>query len=186
MSIYQPSDDSYLLTNVLKQKIPGLVKKNSKLRFLEIGVGSGFQLETLFSLDVKKNNILGSDINSEAVEHCNKLGFRTIRSDLFENINEKFDVIIFNPPYLPNDEKEPVKSKEATTSGKKGNEIIIKFLKQAKKHLSENGKIFLVTSSISANVNFGKLGYGAKVVQSKKIFFEEISVWELLINNNNT
>ena len=122
---------------------------------------------------------MGSDVNAKAVEHCASLGFRVIQSDLFNNIKGKFDIIVFNPPYLPLDKKEPKKSRIATTAGKKGSELILRFLNQAKNHLTENGIIFIITSSLSKEINFKKLGYEAEEAGNKKLFFEELTVWEL-------
>jgi release factor glutamine methyltransferase len=114
--------------------------------------------------------------------HCNLLGFHCIYSDLFENIRNKYDIIIFNPPYLPEDAREPASSKRNTTGGKKGNEIIIRFLQNAKNHLNKSGKIFLITSSLSEDVNFKELGYQAKEIGCEKLFFERLCIWELEIN----
>ena len=177
--IYSPLEDSYLMSNALKSEIPNLLEKNSNLKFLEIGAGSGINLETAFGSGIKKENILGTDINNLAVEHCKKLGFECISSDLFAKIpkNKKFDLIIFNPPYLTLDKKEPKSSRISTTAGKKGNEIIIKFLKQTKNYLLINGKIFLLTSSLSKKIDFKKLGYDAEKILSQKLFFEEIVLW---------
>ena len=111
------------------------------MKLLEIGVGSGINLQTTLNVGVKRDNIFGSDINKKAVSHCKKLGFHVILSDLFSNIDGKFDLIVFNPPYLPLDEKEPRKSRVATTGGLHGNELIIKFLKEARKHLNREGRI---------------------------------------------
>jgi|SRR3989344_2480655 len=179
-SIYEPAEDSYLMSEVLKIEIPRLLKENSELKLLEVGVGSGINLKTLLNLGVNKRNIVGSDINPVAVEHCRDLGFKVILSDLFGNIEgRRFDIIIFNPPYLPLDKKEPKNSRLNTTGGKKGNELIIRFLKQSKRHLTKDGKIFLVTSSLSEDVNFKGLGYKAKEINRKNLFFERLFVWEL-------
>ena len=175
--IYLPDEDSYLLSEILKKQIPKLLYKNKNLKFLEIGCGSGIQLQTAFDSGIKKENIFSCDINEEAANHCNKLGFKCVKSDLFSNISGKFDVIAFNPPYLPLDSKEPESSRIATTGGKNGSEIINKFLKQAKKHLAKNGRIFLVASSLTKNINLS--GYKKKILDSKKLFFEELFVWEL-------
>ncbi len=182
MSIYQPSDDSYLLSEVLKEELPNLVEENPNLKVLEVGIGSGFQLETLFSLGIKKENLFGCDINPKAVEHCKKLGFQCIKSNLFENVEGNYDIIIFNPPYLPLDKREPKDSKTATTGGKKGNEIIVRFLGEAKKHLNEDGKIYIVTSSFTDSIDFENLGYNSKKVNSEKLFFEEVFVWKLALD----
>ncbi|NMB66954.1 methyltransferase, partial [Candidatus Woesearchaeota archaeon] len=138
MEIYQPSEDSYLMSKILKEKIPKIKKLNSKLKFLEIGAGSGINLETVFNLGIKKENIFSCDINKDSVNYCKKLGFNCVHSDLFQNIKGSYDIIIFNPPYLPYDKNEPKDSRTSTTGGKRGNEIIIKFLKQAKFHLKKD------------------------------------------------
>lgn len=178
-SIYKPEEDSYLMSRILKEKLPELLKKNPNLNFLEIGAGSGIHLETAKKSGVKKENIFSVDINPKAVEHCKLLGFQCIKSNLFESMIEKYDLIIFNPPYLPEDTSEPKESQTATTGGKKGNEIILRFLEQAKDYLKENGKIFLITSSLSEDVNFEKLGYKAKEIGCEKLFFERLCIWKI-------
>jgi len=180
--IYEPAEDSYLMSRILKEQVPNLLKQNSDLKFLEIGAGSGIHLETVFNLGIKKENIFSCDIDKKSVSHCNLLGFNCIHSDLFENISGKYDIIIFNPPYLPDDAREPKNSKTATTGGKKGNEIILRFLKQAKDYLKIDGKIFLITSSLAEDVNFEKLNYKAKEIGCEKLFFEKLCIWELKIN----
>ncbi len=181
-SIYKPAEDSYLMSKILKEKIPLLIKQNPELKFLEIGSGSGIHLETAKKSGIKKENIFSVDINPKSVEHCKLLGFQCIESNLFEKINKKYEIIIFNPPYLPENKSEPKDSQTATTGGKKGNEIIIRFLEQAKNHLKENGKIFIITSSLSEDINFEKIGYNAKEIGCEKLFFERLCIWELTIS----
>ena len=178
-SIYSPAEDSYLLEEVLETKLPKLIKKNLALTFLEIGVGSGIQLMAASNSGVKKENISGVDINLEAVKHCKNLGFNCIQSNLFSKVKGKFDLIIFNPPYLPEDKNEPKDSKLITTGGKKGSEVINKFLIESKKHLNKNGKIFLLVSSLTKEIRWNN--YQKKLVGKKKIFFEELKVYELTI-----
>lgn len=179
--IYSPEEDSFLLEEIIKKQIPSLLKSNPQLSFLEIGVGSGIQLNAAKKLGIKKENIFGVDINVDAVSHCKKQDFNCIESNLFEKIKNTFDIIIFNPPYLPEDENpEDGESKLITTGGKNGSEIINKFLIQAKKHLNENGKIFLLISSLTKGINWN--GYHKKLLANKKLFFEELKVYELEIN----
>jgi len=175
--IYKPAEDSYLMSKTLKELIPELLKQNPDIKFLEIGSGSGILLETARELGIKESHIFASDINEEAVEHCKKLGFNCIFSDLFENIVGKFDIIIFNPPYLPRDSREPQDSQLITTGGETGSEIINRFLKQAENYLEENGKIFLLTSSLTKDIDWRN--YHKKLIGKEKIFMEELSVWEL-------
>lgn len=179
--IYQPAEDSYLMSRILKEQIPILLEENPNLRFLEIGAGSGIHLETAYNLGIKKENIFSSDINKDSVSHCNSLGFNCIYSDLFENINGKYSIIVFNPPYLPEDSREPEDSRISTTGGTKGNEIISRFLNDAKNYLEEGGRIFLITSSLSEEIDFQEYGYEAKELGCEKLFFERLCIWGLKV-----
>ena len=175
--IYQPAEDSYLLSESLEKSFAN--NKNKKdIDILEIGCGSGVQLQKLLEIGIKKENIFGADVNDRAVEHCKKLGFNVVLSNLFSNIKGKYDLIIFNPPYLPEDKKEPKSSQIATTGGKKGGEIINRFLKQAGKHLNKGGKIILLASSLTKGIDFA--GYDKKPLAEKKLFFEALYVLELI------
>ena len=175
--IYQPEEDSHLLSKVLENEIPRILIQNPNLTFLEIGSGSGTQLVKAEQLRIKVKNIFACDINEKAVHLCESKGFNCTLSNLFENISGKYDIIIFNPPYLPKDNKEPESSQIATTGGKFGSEIINKFLQQAKKHSKPTTKIFLITSSLTKQVDFED--YKNEIVGKKKVFFEELIAWEL-------
>jgi len=176
--IYEPAEDSFLLEKIILEKIPEMLKKKPNLKFLEIGVGSGIQLEAALKAGVKKTNIHGVDINPDAITHCRKKEFECKLSNLFENVRESYDVIVFNPPYLPEDkENEDEESKKITTGGKTGSEIPNKFLKQAKQHLNKEGKIYLLVSSLTKGLNFKD--YKEKVAAEEKLFFEKLLVYEL-------
>jgi release factor glutamine methyltransferase len=178
--IYLPAEDSYLMQDILKKEIPGLLKKNPRLKILEIGSGSGIHLETLFNLGIKKENIFSSDIDERSVVYCKLLGFNCIKSDLFEKINGKYNIIIFNPPYLPEDSSEPLDSRVSTTGGEKGCEIINRFLVEAKNHLFAEGKIFLITSSLTKGIRWGT--WKRKKIGCEKLFMEELCIWEIIHN----
>ena len=175
--MYTPLKDSYLLSETLKIF---LKNKDKRIKILDLGTGSGILAETCRELGFK--NILTTDINKEAVKLLRKKGFRARKSDLFSNINieKKFDLIIFNPPYLPEDKYDKEKD---TTGGKKGYETILKFLKQAKKHLEKDGESLLLFSSLSfpeiIKKQAKKLGYKMKLLNKKRIFFEELYVYLL-------
>ncbi|MBT4258174.1 methyltransferase [archaeon] len=182
--IYEPEKDSFLLSKTLREILPNLLRKKPNLTFLEIGAGSGIQLQTAIETGIKKENIFAADINPAAVNHCKKRGFNCIKSNLFEKIVGKFDIIIFNPPYLPEDEKEPTDSKLATTGGKQGGEIVNKFLKSAKSHLNHQGMILLLVSDLTKGINFKKIKL--KVLAKEKIFFEELKVLEIKYDKTNS
>jgi len=177
--IYPPSEDSYLLTEILKEKLSVLLEGNPDLTFLEIGAGSGIHLETAHKSGVKKQNISSADVNPVAVGHCNAIGFNCIQSDLFEKVPEKYNIIIFNPPYLP---EHKFDDKPDTSAGKK-QEVIVRFLQQAKDHLEPNGKIFLLLSSFTPmqEIEQELNKYNKKLLGNEKLFYEELFVWELTV-----
>ncbi len=178
--IYEPSDDSYLLQETLKKY---LKNKPKNIKVLDQGSGSGIQAISCKNLGFI--NVLTSDINLESLKHLKSLGLNTIKSNLFSNIKGKFNLIIFNPPYLSEDKNEPRNSRINTTAGKKGYEIIIKFLKQARFHLNKNSHILLLFSSLSQPKIILReakiLGYHYSLLNKKKLFFEELYVFEFQI-----
>ena len=174
--IYSPQEDSFLLEREVKRFSGGK-------KVLDIGTGSGIQ--ALRALKSGAREVLAVDINKEAVESCKKAGVNAVVSDLFSSIDEgkKFDLIIFNPPYLPFDEREDTESSLATTGGKKGNEVIIRFLEDAGNYLSREGRILLVVSSATPKSRImqtlKKKKLKKKTIASKKVFMEKLEVWEI-------
>jgi release factor glutamine methyltransferase len=169
--IYEPREDSFLLQKFVKK----FVKRGDKV--LDVGTGSGIQAITALEIT---GDVTAIDINPECIgkirEHHPWI--KPLVSDLFENLakEDKFDVITFNPPYLPEEPKEPKDSALVTTGGKQGHEIIQEFLKHAKKYLEPNGIILLIYSSLSGDIeeiaNF--LGYKFEVLGSESFDFEKI------------
>jgi len=185
MSIYQPAEDSYLLQDTLKKYLSENLRNsniNKAINILDMGSGSGIQAETCKNLGF--NNILTADINPEAVELLNSKNIKAIQSNLFSKIpnSNKFDLIIFNPPYLPQDNREPKDSQLAKKKKKKGYELIIRFLEQTKSHLSKDGVILLLFSSLSQpDIILKKakeLDYNYQKLNEKKLFFEQLFVYE--------
>src|SRR3989344_1582935 len=139
--LYEPSEDSFLLQEQ--------VRKYAKGKVLDMGTGAGILAKTALE---KTKDVLAVDINEEAVNNCKKLKINCIKSDLFEKVKGKFDLIIFNPPYLPDDN---IKLEDNLNhiGGKKGNEVLERFFSQTKKYLTKEGKILIVFSSLTPNVN---------------------------------
>jgi len=176
--IYEPSDDSLLLEEYVKKYAKGK-------SVLDVGSGSGILAEA--AVCNKAGSVLASDINPEAVDLIKSKRIPSIKSNLFEKIKSKFDLIIFNPPYLPRDSREPKSSQLVTTGGKGGDEIILRFLKQARSHIKNNGIILILLSSLTPRKRILKLlaeiGFKHKVVGSRKVFMESLEVWEIKHNN---
>ena len=82
---------------------------NDKVSILDIGTGSG-----AISIALKKNidcDVTACDISKKALEMAknnaksNNVDINFIESDIFNNINDKYDIIISNPPYIANNEE---------------------------------------------------------------------------------
>lgn len=172
--IYEPREDSYLLKK--------FVEKYAKGRVLDIGTGTGIQAVTAAK---KARNVLATDISPVAIDYCKKniknkkITFK--KSDLFKHIRKKFDLIIFNPPYLPEDAEEPEESKLSTTGGRYGYELTERFISQAANYLQKDGKILLLFSSMTNKDKIDKVienyGFEFKQLGKKKIDFEELYVY---------
>ena len=174
--IYSPREDSFLLEKQVK-------KFAQRRNVLDIGCGSGIQMEA--ALNSGASSVLGSDIDKKSISFCKKKGLDVIESDLFFNIekSEKFDLIIFNPPYLPYDEKEDEESSLTTSGGKKGDEIIVRFLEGVNNYLTQEGIVLLVVSSLTPreriNGKILELNYSIEVMAKENFFMERIEVWKI-------
>ncbi len=168
--IYPASEDTFLLLDVLKKEEIGG-------KIIEIGTGSGLIGRWLKG----KGQVIVTDINPHSVKKAKEMGLKAIKSDLFEKINGKFDIIIFNPPYLPMDVKTEKWMDRATIGGKEGWETIEKFLQQAKKHLEKQGRIYIVFSSRTGDIKriAKKIGYKVKILKKQGFFFETLFVAKL-------
>jgi len=176
MEIYKPAEDSFFFKTFLENFFSKQTKKQKDtLTFLDMGTGSGILAITAAKF-LKKENITAADINETTIENLEKENMRAIHTDLFKKILDSFDIIVFNAPYLPKDIREPKSSRVATTGGKKGDEIAIEFLKQAKSHLKKDGKIFLLISNLTPMNNIKK--FGPKIVARKKLWMEELVILE--------
>ncbi|MGL4670114.1 MAG: HemK2/MTQ2 family protein methyltransferase [Methanobacteriaceae archaeon] len=179
LTVYPPSDDSYLLAENL------II--NPGERVLEIGTGSGI---VAMSASLKTNFVIATDINYNAIELAEKNfkanGMDKIElafGDLFEPVkNRKFDVILFNLPYLPTSPEEILDDdlNYAFDGGLDGRKTTDRFLNQVPNYLNPDGKVQLVQSSLSDNdltISILKnLGFDVEVTASEKFFFEEIVV----------
>ena len=185
--MYLPKEDSYFLSEILADYLKDIPKKEKvKIKVLDMGSGSGIQAETMRKAGIK--NIFCCDIDKEAIKFVKGRGFKAVHSNLFSKIKNKFNLIVFNPPYLPESEYDKQKD---TTGGILGDETILKFLKQAKKQLNKNGKIFLLFSSLTPQERIRQELKRQKLkiekTYEKKLFFETIYILSLsnaLVRNN--
>jgi release factor glutamine methyltransferase len=167
--MYVPSDDSFLLADCINQ--------HRGKRALEIGVGSGVLLQVL---ERNFQEVAGSDISLQALRHCKgKASAMLVCCDAASVFTGKFDLIVSNPPYLPNDDV----NDPTIHGGPSGVETIIRFVQSALPLLACGGKMLVVVSSL-ANVTeldrrVTEMKLQKKVVKEKRLFYETLSVLEL-------
>jgi release factor glutamine methyltransferase len=194
MDIYEPMEDSFLLEKYVRRFAKGLV--------LDIGTGSGIQ--ALAALE-RSDFVIAVDINQEAIDLA-KSKIRPgrilfLRSDLFsifeskyvsiedgkakvKDVNGKernrFDTIIFNPPYLPDEEN----AKDiALDGGKEGHEVIGRFLADAKSFLADKGIILLIFSSFTGKQKVDAIikenNFRAEELEKVHVSFEDIYCYKI-------
>ncbi|MDQ1276214.1 MAG: release factor glutamine methyltransferase [Euryarchaeota archaeon] len=176
--VYEPSEDSFLLADaVVEEAEPGMC-------ILEVGAGSGF-VSTVLRANVKGIRVFATEINPHAARCAKENGVEVIRTDLFKGIKPGnrgvfFDLILFNPPYLPTSEEEKVPGwlNYAFDGGTSGRETIDRFFDEVRDYLKPGGKILVLISSITGleavKGKMTKIGFEVDVVRRKKVSFEEL------------
>ncbi|MBN2251745.1 MAG: methyltransferase [Candidatus Altiarchaeota archaeon] len=174
--VYEPAEDSMLLAENLHAGKGETV--------LDIGTGTGIQAIVAART---AGEVVAVDINPKALEVArenaalNSAGNIEFRlSDLFSAIgdDERFDLIVFNPPYLPACEKGLLERSWA--GGRKGSEVICRFIESVGKYLNDAGCVELLVSSLNNLPNvlegFRAVGFEPEVMAGEKLWFEELYV----------
>lgn len=152
----------------------------SNPRILDIGTGSGAIAISLKS-SLKDSNVVASDISNDALEiaklnaKINNQTIEFIESDIFSNIEGKFDIITSNPPYISKRENvdELVYNNEphlALFANEEGLYFYRKILEDAYKYLNEK---FLIIFEIPEDkdkelTNLVKISYPNSDFEIKK------------------
>ena len=145
-------------TEELIYKVIEYVKASNKNKFkiLDLCTGSGIIAITLKKeLEKVSVDVIASDISEEALEiakensQSHDATIKFIKSDIFNHINDRFDIIVSNPPYI--DRKDEVTMKDnvlkydphlALFAEEEGMYFYRKIIEQAKDYLNENGVMF--------------------------------------------
>lgn len=141
--VYSPDDDTYLLIDMLE------IEEDQEI--LEMGVGTG--IISLFCA-AKGAKVTAVDIDKKAVEltkensRINDIPLQdSIRSDLFSKVEGCWEMIIFNPPYLPSDKDLGFDRK--WDGGERGDETLLRFLNRAIDYIDLGGRIYFIFSDMS-------------------------------------
>lgn len=149
-----PQPDTEILVMETLEVINTLFK-GENIKILDLCTGSGaiaISLKKFVDKNcVQTNEVWASDISTEALKIAeinskkNDVKINFIHSDLFDNINEKFDMIVSNPPYIETKviHNLPVEvrnePKLALDGGEDGLDFYRKIAKEARRYLNING-----------------------------------------------
>ncbi|MCK4929347.1 MAG: methyltransferase [Methanosarcinales archaeon] len=181
-NVYEPAEDSFLLVDALLENI------GDEDSVLEVGCGSG--IVSVFAKD-RCRKVVAIDINPHAVQCARLNGIDAIRTDLFAGIRGTFDMVVFNPPYLPTSEDEHVGGWDdlMLDGGPDGRDTIRRFVAEVGAHLNPDGQVLMLISSLTGIKEVCSLMQGAgmhveKVAESRH-FFEKLVVLEGLPDTKN-
>lgn len=154
--VYDPAEDTFLLLESIK------IKKDDFL--LEIGCGCGI----IGIICAQKGaKVICSDINPYSIKNTKEnyeynkdkiRGSIEIRKgDMFSVVkkDELFDVIIFNPPYLPTKKKDLIDNvwyNKALDGGRDGLKLTRSYLENLSTYLKKDGSAYFVFSSLSNRI----------------------------------
>jgi release factor glutamine methyltransferase len=170
--VYAPAEDSMLLLRHASAMVYGSV--------LDVGTGSGI-LAVAVASKPRVTRVVAVDIDPDAVEAARRRAeeagvserIKFLVSDLFEGLDrERFDWILFNPPYL---HSEGTADEASWSGGEDGSEVIRRFLSQAIEHLNLGGAIIMVSSSLT-EFDLQKVEgiYHVEVLEELPLFFERL------------
>lgn len=178
--VYEPAADTELLVRSIRLR--------GGERVLEIGTGTG-----LVAIHCAKHGgrVTATDVCSGALAltrenaDSNEVHLDLREGDLFDPVEGVFDVVIFNPPYLPTAPEDLIHSPldRALDGGSDGTEVALRFIQQLPPHLAEDGRAYLVVSSLQdmarIEAELVRQGLAARKTGSESFDFETISVLEL-------
>lgn len=196
-SVYVPAEDTFFLEDCIIEYFS--FRPTKILNMCDMGTGTGYigiRLKKIF----KDAELHAIDKNRIALKLChknfalNQINGLPIYSNLFDyylsnKISIKFDLIVFNPPYLPskNEFKNNISLNGALEGGKNGIAVIKIFLKQFSTFIQDTGLCFLVLSNFNqpSNILNKYPEYILKAKFQKRILLESLTVIVISLRNKN-
>jgi release factor glutamine methyltransferase len=170
--VYQPEADTYLLLDEAVKEVQG------GDRVLEVGTGSGLIAATMR----KGARTVATDINPHAAVSAHRQGIDIVRCNLMDALCGEFDLILFNPPYLPTGPHERIDDwlEYALDGGETGRATLERFAAGAGRVLAPGGRILVLISSLTGlkevKERFSREGYSAEVIREEKVEDEVLLV----------
>lgn len=178
-TVYQPAEDSALLAAAVVDRI------DAGDCVLEVGTGSGWVAERVAR--ETGATVVASDVNPFACEQARERGLAVARTDLVAGFRDAaFDVVVFNPPYLPADAAAARDDwmERALSGGESGRAVVEPFVETVARVLEPGGVAYVLVSSLTgvdAVVEFaGERGFSVVAVAEASYPFETLSVLQLV------
>jgi len=180
--VYKPAEDTFLLAENLHV--------NSSETVLDMGTGCGLlailaaeKAERVFAVDISPYAARCASANARLNGVHDRI--HVVCGDLFNPLRNgvKFDVIIFNAPYLPSESfrgrfRRGGWLELAWSGGEGGRGVIDRFVLEASRRLRRGGHILLLQSTLSDEEatmrRFRAAGLKVEIVAEKPLFFEKI------------
>ncbi|MDZ7745696.1 MAG: HemK2/MTQ2 family protein methyltransferase [Halobacteriales archaeon] len=182
--VYQPAEDSRLLADV------AVDRAHDATRVLDVGTGSGY-IAGRVARDTAAS-VVASDVNPHACRqaranaHEESIPLAVVRGDCTRPFEpETFDVVTFNPPYLPRDAEAERDDwmERALTGGETGREVIESFLDDVGRVLTPDGVVLLLVSTltdIEAVASYAAdRDLAAETAREESFPFERLAVLEI-------
>ena len=175
--VYQPADDSDLLATAAVEEVAPADC------VLDVGTGSGYVAAQVAETGAA---VVGSDRNPHACRQAHENGITTVCADLTAPFRaDAFDLVTFNPPYLPTTPAEDVGDwmEIALSGGESGRAVIEPFLADVGRVLVPEGRVLLLVSSLSGvetiTERAAAAGFDCATVATDSFPFEKLSVLRL-------
>lgn len=171
--VYPPSEDTYLLLEAAQCEV------RLTDRVLEVGTGSGLVAASLVS---RATSVVTTDISPHAASAARAYGIDVVRTDLFAGLSGPFDLVVFNPPYLPTRPDERVDDwlEHALDGGLNGRAVIGRFAGDVGRVLAPEGRVLLLVSSLTGIQDVSDIfihrGYSVRTVKTQNIEGETLYV----------
>lgn len=176
--VYEPAEDSALLAGAVVEVL------DPDDRVLDVGTGSGYLARR--ARDETDATAVGVDVNPQACRRAHDEGVETVRGDRTEPFKDAtFDVVAFNPPYLPVDPDAEWDDwfETAISGGPSGRSVVERFLDDVGRVLVPDGIVFLLVSTYTdpeAVVEYaGEQGFSAAAVADATFPGETLTVIRL-------
>jgi len=171
--VYPVREDTLLLLGA------ALSEAGPSDRVLELGTGSGYIARHLAG---KVALVVATDVNPHACRVATSPGVEIARTHLTDGIRGQFDLVLFNPPYLPTKPEERMEDwlEKALDGGATGREVISRLLPDLPRVLAPGGRVLLVISELTGEGEvlalLGDAGFPARIVREERYEGERIMV----------